>query len=482
MEILLSFVAGVILASIFSWIKNKPIFAHFTDARKNLEKEKEELKNELDNTKKELSNAQREIGQATRIAKENEELKSTNITLLAQRQALETEKVQLTEREKHLQEKQTTLDDYFKRLTEQQKELFDKQKIESENVFNKISENKRMALAEENRQFTDKVKEFTEKIRDFQGKSKEYYDNLERNINETLKLNNKLSDEANKLTNALKNNKIQGNWGESVLENILTAAGMTEGRDFKKQPHFSKAEGTYSAPDFIIHLPKNRDLVIDVKTSLDAFKNWVNTPEGPEKQQFLKQHIQSVEKHIDNLSGKDYHKLGEKAKLDFTFMFIPIEYAYFAALSEKPNLNEFANQKHVVITTASNLFCLLRIINNLWEAENRTKTIEKFLEYARHFQTRVKDFTKTMGEIRTQIDKLSNTYEAARIKLLGTDGEHSILISARHLEEQYEKIVKEKNKKNKEQQALDADEFISLPEPTPENLLPQEENSSSGVQ
>lgn len=436
MEILIAFLAGVLLAGVFLWLK-------------------------LDNKQKELLEAKEQVGRAKEIETINNDLKTDNTALRTQLQTLQTEKIQLTEREKNLKEKE----EFFKQLSQQQEELFSKQQTQSELAFKKITEktlqDKRTALTAENKQFTDKVKEFTDKVTSFQVENAKYYAALQTNLQRTLQLNENLSKEAQNLTDALKNTKKQGDWGEIILEDVLTTAGLREGIEFEKQTGLRDEENNLLKPDFIIHLPNHRDLVIDSKMSLTAYVNWAAAPEGPQKQQYLKEHIQSVEAHIKELSQKDYPKVLKNEKLDFTFMFIPIEYAYFAALSGKPQLNEFARQKRIVIATASNLFGLMQLVENLWRIERSTQTIDEIFKIAREMHNRVGLFAQRMEDLHKKIIEVDKAYNNAHTTLLGGQG---LVKSAKQLED------------------LGAKSGRNLPEPTPENLLPQEETPSSGTQ
>ena len=453
MEILFSFLAGALMAGVFLSLKNKPAVTQLADTQKQLQA-----------TQEKLFHAQQHIGRAEQLAAENQTLKEKNENLTAQLDTAKTEKIQLAATEKHLREKQTELAELFKKLSQQQQEWFNKQKTESELAFKKITEqtlqDKKTALAAENKTFTDKVKEFTDKVNAFQLENAKYYSSLQTNLDRTLQLNENLSKEAQNLTDALKNTKKQGNWGEIILEDVLQAAGLREGVHFEKQASLHNEENKRFQPDFIIHLPNKRDLVIDAKMSLTAYVQWANEPEGEQKQVYLKEHIKSVEKHILELSQKDYPKLLRNEKLDFTFMFIPIEYAYFAALSGKPELNEIARQNRIVIATASNLFGLMQLVENLWRIERSTQAIDQIYKVAQEMHNRVGLFNERMEDIHAQIVALDKTYNEARTTLLGKKG---IIVSAKQLED------------------LGIKSSRRLPEPTPENLLPQEEPSSSGT-
>ena len=279
---------------------------------------------------------------------------------------------------------------------------------------------------------------------------------LQTALDQTKALNEKLSKEANDLTAALKNPKTQGTWGEIILEDVLTSAGLREGAEFEKQVSFKTEEGERQQPDFIVHLPHGRDLIIDSKMSLNSYTRWANTTDETEKRKLLKEHTRAVEEHIKELAGKNYPKLLQNEKLDFTLMFIPIEYAYFAALQENPSLNELARKQHIYIVTASNLLTVLQIAENLWRVEHSTKTMNQIFKTAQDMHERVARFLERMQDLETKIASVQKSYTAATKSLTGPQ---SILTSAKQLE-----VMRVKSAKQ-------------LPEPTDEPLeLPQDSN------
>ena len=265
---------------------------------------------------------------------------------------LKLETVRLQERENAFQQKQAEQEKFFHTLQEQAKDSFKQLATDS------LKEQK-AELVTQNTTLVSPLKEamdkFTKQVGDLRTESTARHGLLQNAIERTLQLNENLSQEAQNLTEALRSPKKQGTWGEIILEDVLTAAGLRKGIEFDTQVSFSTEGNQRKQPDFIVHLPGKRDLIIDSKMSF----------------------IQSIEKHIKELSAQDYTSLLPHEKLDFTFMFIPIEYAYFIAVQAKPELNELARKHRIAIVTASNLFSVLQIADNLWRMERGSQLVDK---------------------------------------------------------------------------------------------------------
>ena len=280
--------------------------------------------------------------------------------------------------------------------------------------------------------FKETMDRFTKEMGTLRTEAAQRHGSLQVALDQAKTLNEKLAKEASDLTTALKNPKTQGTWGEIILEDVLTSIGLREGVEFEKQVSFKTEQGTRQQPDFIIHLPGQRDLIIDSKMSLNSYTKWANATDETEKQKLLKEHTRAVEEHIKELAAKDYPKLLKNEKLDFTLMFIPIEYAYFAALQENPALNDLARKYHIYIVTASNLLTVLQIAENLWRVEHSTKTMNQIFKTAQDMHERVGRFLERMQELETKIVGVQKSYEAANKSLTGPQ---SILTSAKQLEQ-----------------------------------------------
>ncbi len=301
----------------------------------------------------------------------------------------------------------------------------------------------KIELVNQNNTMVSPLKEtldkFTKQVGDLRTETAQRHGSLQNAIDRTLQLNENLSQEAQNLTQALKSPKNQGTWGEIILEDVLTAAGLRKGIEFDTQVSFTTPNNQRKQPDFIIHLPNQRDLVIDSKMSLTAYLEWQAATTEEEKQKYLKEHVQSIEKHIKELAAQDYTALLPHEKLDFTFMFIPIEYAYFMAVQAKPELNELARKHRIAIVTASNLFSVLQIADNLWRQERSGQLTEQIFKTAQEMLERAGRFAQRMEDFHTKINQLDKAYQEADKALRGKQG---IVSSAKQLEDMRLKSAK----------------------------------------
>ena len=321
-----------------------------------------------------------------------------------------------------------------------QKEFFEKIQGETKNAIKTMAadalKEQRTELINKNTDFyaplKQKLDEFTKQIGDLRNESTSRHGDLKHALEQTRQMNDALAKEAKDLTEALKNPKMQGNWGEMILENVLTSAGLAEGKDYEKQAFLRGEDNSRNYPDFLIHLPQGRTVVIDSKMSLVNYKNWAVATDEAEKDRFLKAHVKDVRAHIDELAAKEYQNLLKDRGLDFVFMFIPIEYAYFAALQADPQLNEYARQKGVSVVTASNLFAVMQVVENLWRMERTNKNMDKILALGAEMHQRVSRFVTRMEDINTKLQATRKSYDDAMTSLTGNVG---IIKSAVKLEE-----------------------------------------------
>ncbi len=364
---------------------------------------------------------------------------------------LKLENIRLQERKNALDQKQAEQEKFFNTLQQQAKDSFKQLATDS------LKEQK-AELVNQNKEMVSPLKEtldkFTKQMGELRTESTARHGILQNAIERTLQLNENLSQEAQNLTEALKSPKRQGTWGEIILEDVLTAAGLRKGIEFDTQVSFTTDGNQRKQPDFIIHLPGKRDLIIDSKMSFTAYMQWQAATTEEDKQKYLKEHVASIEKHIKELSQQDYTALLPHEKLDFTFMFIPIEYAYFIAVQAKPELNELARKNRIAIVTASNLFSVLQVADNLWRQERAGQLTEKIFKTAQEMLERTSRFAQRMEEIHTRINQLNKSYEDADKALRGKQG---IISSAKQLEDLRLKSSKQLPKLLEENNALPQD-------------------------
>ena len=232
----------------------------------------------------------------------------------------------------------------------------------------------------------------------------------------------KIGSDAANLTKALKgDSKMQGDWGEMVLETILENSGLRKDEEFFIQENTKDENGKNFRPDVIVRFPEGRSVVIDSKVSLTAYTDALAAETDEERERLMKSHAQSVRKHIDELAEKDYSKLVEDA-IGFVLMFIPNETSYIAAMKQQPDLSRYAYQKKIIIISPSNLLMALQLAYNLWQYDRQNKNVEKIVKTAADLYDKVATFEDTFTGIGDLITRLSGTYDKARKQLYDGTG------------------------------------------------------------
>ena len=227
----------------------------------------------------------------------------------------------------------------------------------------------------------------------------------------------KIGSDAANLTKALKgDSKMQGDWGEMVLETILENSGLRKDEEFFIQENTKDENGKNFRPDVIVRFPEGRSVVIDSKVSLTAYTNALAAEDDAERERLMKAHAQSVRNHIDELAEKDYSKLVEDA-IGFVLMFIPNETSYIAAMRQQPELSRYAYQKKIIIISPSNLLMALQLAYNLWQYDRQNKNVEKIVKTAADLYDKVAVFEDTFTGIGDLITRLSGTFDKAKKQL-----------------------------------------------------------------
>jgi len=316
-----------------------------------------------------------------------------------------------------MQTKQTHFDEQFKLLKENKQEL----KKEFENLANEILERKGKAFKELNSEsmmnilnpIHEELKGFKNKVENIHSKETEQRVQLRTELENLQKLNREITDQADKLTTALKGEKkVQGNWGELMLENVLDNAGLRLGKDYKREVSFNTEEGKLR-PDAVVYLPQNKHLVIDAKTSLNAYTRYVNSQEDAERTIALKEHAQAVRDRLTELSRKDYCNLPGINSPEVVVMFIPIESAYVAALQADEKLFQLALDNNILIATPTTLLTSLNIVRQLWRFEEQNKHTAELASRAEKFYNKLSTFLTSMQGVGKQLDKAKDTYDKA---------------------------------------------------------------------
>jgi DNA recombination protein RmuC len=325
---------------------------------------------------------------------------------------------------KNLQQK---LDENKEEVTKLQ-EKFTK---EFENLANKIFEDKSTKFTEQNKQniqtilnpLQEKIKGFEDKVDKTHKESIDYHAALRQQIVGLKEMNLQMSKETINLTKALKgDNKTQGNWGELVLERVLEKSGLEKNREYFVQQSFTNDEGKRVLPDVVIHLPDNKKMIVDSKVSLTAYEQFVNSEDETQKALFLKEHINSLKRHIEQLSEKKYEDIYKIESPDFVLLFIPIEPAFAVAINSDNFLYNKAFDKNIVIVTPSTLLATLRTIDTMWNNEKQQKNALEIARQAGSLYDKFHGLLNDLIGIGKKIDASKTDYNAAMNKLVEGNG------------------------------------------------------------
>ncbi len=320
------------------------------------------------------------------------------------------------------------------KFAEQRQEM-ENMKVQFNNEFqvmaNKILEEKSFKFTQLNQQNISLVLDpLKEKIKTFEEKVEKSYqqESAERNVlkgvvEQLMQQSMQIKDEANNLAKALKgDNKKQGNWGEVILERVLERSGLIKDQEYKLQASVQEADGRRFQPDALIYLPDEKHLVVDAKLSLVAYERAVNADTEEDRVIFVKQHVQSIENHVRELSAKDYHSLYGIQSPDFVLLFIPIESSLSLAVNFKPELFSEAWDKRVVIVSPSTLLATLRTIASVWKQERQNRNVLEIAKEAGLLYDKFVGFLNDMDQLQGMIQKAADKHDEAMKKLSSGSG------------------------------------------------------------
>ncbi|AVD84400.1 DNA recombination protein RmuC [Pseudomonas sp. SWI6] len=263
----------------------------------------------------------------------------------------------------------------------------------------------------------ERIQAFEKRVEEsYQQEARERF-SLGKELERLQQLNLRLSDEATNLTQALKGQKTQGNWGELILERVLEHAGLEKGREYQTQVSLRSADGERFQPDVLIMLPGDKQVVVDAKVSLTAYQQFVSDTDSERAQAALKQHVQSLRSHVKGLSSKDYNRLEGLHSLDFVLLFVPIEAAFSAALQAEPNLFQEAFDRQIVIVSPTTLLATLRVIDSLWKQERQGQNAREIAERAGWLYDKFVLFIQDLDELGNRLQQVDKAYASARNKL-----------------------------------------------------------------
>ena len=320
---------------------------------------------------------------------------------------------------------------------------------EFENLASKILEDNSAKFKQQNKEsletllnpLQEKIKTFEKKVEDSQEKSTIMHTALKEQLLGLKDLNQQMSKEASNLTRALKgDSKMQGNWGELVLERVLEKSGLEKDREYFVQQSFTRQDGSRVMPDVVLHLPDNKKMIIDSKVSLTDYERYTNADDD-DKASFLKAHVNSIKKHVEQLSEKKYEDLYEIESPDFVLMFIPIEPAFAVALNEDNTLYNKAFERNIVIVTPSTLLATLRTVDSMWTNEKQQQNALEIARQAGALYDKFEGLLSDLTGIGRKLDSAKSDYSAAMNKLV--EGRGNLISSVQKLKKMGAKAKKE---------------------------------------
>ncbi|MEZ4779528.1 MAG: DNA recombination protein RmuC [Flavobacteriaceae bacterium] len=393
----ISALAGAYVGNLIAQLRNKTQTGKLEERIEQLKDQEEKLQERFQHT----------IDEREGIRKEKDFLNTELVKRNAQNDHLERKLLEQKDELEKLQEKFTT---------------------EFENLANKILDTKSEKFTKQNKENLDlilkplqeKISTFEKRVEDTHKESIDRHAMLRQQIIGLKELNEQMSKEATNLTKALKgDSKLQGNWGELVLERVLEKSGLEKDREYFVQNSFTNEEGKRVLPDVVLHLPDNKKMIIDSKVSLVAYERFVNEDDDTTKSQFLKEHIHSLKKHIEQLSAKNYQDIYKIESPDFVLLFVPIEPAFAVAVNQDSNLYNWAFEKNIVIVTPTTLLATLRTIDSMWNNEKQQQNALEIATQAGALYDSFTSLTDELIKVGKQIGTVQGTYETAMKKLTG---------------------------------------------------------------
>ena len=331
-----------------------------------------------------------------------------------------------------LESENSALNERIEAQKEQFKVALDQMRHEFKNMANEALQNNTEQFNRQSQErleamlmpFDKDLKQFREKVENYYGEESRQRFSLQENIKNLVEANRRISDEALNLTRAIagtNNNKFQGDWGETILEQILENSGLIEGEQWEHQVTLRDENGCTAVneeskrsmkPDVIVHVPGKRDIIIDSKVSLKAYMEYLAAEDEAVRAVRLKEHVASVRRHIDELAGKRYDKYNIHS-LDYVMLFIPNEPSYFVAMEADNGLWNYAYKKGIVLISPSNLISTLFVVNSLWTRERQQRDVQRIVDTANAIYDKFVNFTDNFGKIEDALVKAQGAYDEA---------------------------------------------------------------------
>lgn len=359
-------------------------------------------------------------------------LESDNSAL---RQELSARQVEATELIRETERLRAEADNTAERLTEQRKEitaLHEELNKEFRLLANEIFDDKSRRFAKLNEERLQTILDpLKENLNKFEKKIDETYNQetrekaaLRKELEQIININRQMSDDAQKLTDALKGDKkMQGNWGEMQLEQILEKSGLEQGVHYTKQGAYQNEEGERVIPDYVIHLPQGKNYIIDSKVSLVNYERFFNAEGDEQKAYYFNEMVRDIKKHIDGLSKKSYHTLTNTP--DFVFMYFAFESALFAALQREAGLFDYAFKRNIILVSTTTLLASLRTVSFIWTQEKQRQNITEIAKLGGQLYDKFVGFLENMTKVGKSLESAKDTYQDAMNQLIKTNANGS---------------------------------------------------------
>jgi len=429
------FTAGVVLYSVIDVLPRRKLKKTINEQQQQLSL----LQSQFDNKAEQLSalqdehellehshQEQRDEAQHFKTRCSEQEKQSMQYNQFWQKAETEITKLraQYNQRDVELNSMRTMLEQKQQSFTEQLAQIEESKNVlkkEFENLANKILDEKTQSFKVTNQESIEQL------LKPVQGELKGFRDKMESIHVEDLKQRAQLktellhlqaksqsiTEQADKLSNALQGQKkTQGNWGELMLENVLDSAGLRAGTDYKREVSFNTEDGRLR-PDVVVYLPQERHLVIDAKTSLNAYTRYVNAENELDANQAIKEHVNAVTARINELASKSYDRLPGLNSPEVVIMFVPIESAFVEALKYQSDIYQQAIEKNILVATPTTLLTSLNIVKQLWRFEEQTKYSKELANRAERFYNKLNGFLLSMEGVGKQLDRAKESYDKA---------------------------------------------------------------------
>lgn len=345
-----------------------------------------------------------------------------------------------------------------------------------QHLANEILEEKSRRFSEQNREqlglllnpLNERISGFSQLVQNTYEKEAKERLTLENELKRLQQLNHQLHDDAQALTQALvgSRNKSQGNWGEMILEKVLESSGLVKGREYSVQSGGRQTDDEgrtrYLQPDVLVHLPENKQIIIDAKVSLTAYVRYTQAQTAEEAEAALAAHLASVRQHIKTLSAKSYSDIEGLTSLDFVFMFVPVEPAYLLALQHDPELFQECFDKRIMLTGPGTLLATLRTVANLWRNEYQNQNALKIAEEGGRLYDKFVGFVSTLEGVGKNLEQAQNQYQQAFKQL--SEGRGNLVNRAQKLYRLGVKASKQLDRGLAEQAEVEAEALPGLPE------------------